>query len=339
MRGADNLPTDHGWLNQVSDEASTGLVYLNARYYDPEASRFVSPDPLLKPMDPRTLDAYRYADNNPITYTDATGLSPCSGLPGGAEAACLKMYYNGMKSMGVTAPPKGKTTSTVISAQTAQRKAFVAAVAQDDNVFGLHYPTEFDDTSAQTVLDEFFSGQGPRSHSFMPGTPFSNGMKDSWWYATRTGGGIFGESTWQSNIRAKYAAGTLTIGFDESAREAGTGKGYYYSTYSYSGFRGVGKYMRDAQDYALSGNLPPFMVGSHRSRFIVESVNDVNKTADIFVVGWNQTDAESGTRPPVVGYLPGYDETVGKEVNRVANAAGITPVRQYFYFTETIQLD
>ncbi len=52
VRGTDNLPTDHGWLNQVSDEASAGLVYLNARYYDPEASRFVSPDPLVKPMDP-----------------------------------------------------------------------------------------------------------------------------------------------------------------------------------------------------------------------------------------------------------------------------------------------
>ena len=87
VRGADNLPTDHGWLNQVSDEASTGLVYLNARYYDPEASRFVSPDPLLKPMDPRTLDAYRYAENNPITYTDATGLWSC---PGSTDSAGYK---------------------------------------------------------------------------------------------------------------------------------------------------------------------------------------------------------------------------------------------------------
>ena len=87
VRGTDNLPTDHGWLNQVSDEASAGLVYLNARYYDPEASRFVSPDPLVKPMDPRTLDAYRYAENNPITYTDATGLWSC---PGSTDSAGYK---------------------------------------------------------------------------------------------------------------------------------------------------------------------------------------------------------------------------------------------------------
>jgi RHS repeat-associated protein len=74
VRGTDQLPTDRGWLNQVSDEASTGLVYLNARYYDPGASRFVSPDPLMNPGDPKTLDPYRYADNNPVVFTDATGL-------------------------------------------------------------------------------------------------------------------------------------------------------------------------------------------------------------------------------------------------------------------------
>jgi RHS repeat-associated protein len=73
----DQLSISKGWLNQVSDEASTGLVYLNARYYDPAASRFVSPDPLMNPADPKTLDAFRYADNNPVMFTDATGLFSC----------------------------------------------------------------------------------------------------------------------------------------------------------------------------------------------------------------------------------------------------------------------
>ncbi len=87
VRGDDNLDIDHGWLNQVSDgtaaDGGTGLVYLNARYYDPVLSRFVSPDPLMKPSDPKTLDPYRYADNNPISFTDASGL--CSdGISGWA---------------------------------------------------------------------------------------------------------------------------------------------------------------------------------------------------------------------------------------------------------------
>ncbi len=84
-RGGSDLEVDRGWLGQVED-SDTGLTYLNARYYDPALGRFLSPDPLMNPGDPRTLDPYRYADNNPIVYTDATGL--CSGLSGSSLLAC-----------------------------------------------------------------------------------------------------------------------------------------------------------------------------------------------------------------------------------------------------------
>ena len=82
LRGADNLALDRGWLGQVEDRADattgtgTGLTYLNARYYDPVLARFITPDPLMNPADPATLDPYRYADNNPVVFTDATGLAP-----------------------------------------------------------------------------------------------------------------------------------------------------------------------------------------------------------------------------------------------------------------------
>ena len=74
-RGTGELSIDRGWLGQVEDD-DTGLVYLNARYYDPVLGRFLSPDPLMNPGDPRTLDPYRYADNNPVVFTDASGLAP-----------------------------------------------------------------------------------------------------------------------------------------------------------------------------------------------------------------------------------------------------------------------
>jgi len=73
-RGGSALAAAHGWLNQIAD--TTGLTYLNARYYDPVLGRFLSPDPVLKPLDPRTLDPYRYADNNPVMFVDPTGLEP-----------------------------------------------------------------------------------------------------------------------------------------------------------------------------------------------------------------------------------------------------------------------
>jgi len=87
-RGDDNLVTDRGWLGQVED-ATSGLTYLNARYYDPATARFISPDPLMDPANALTLDPYRYADNNPVVFTDPSGLAPsCSGLTGQAYKNC-----------------------------------------------------------------------------------------------------------------------------------------------------------------------------------------------------------------------------------------------------------
>ena len=61
---------------------ATGLVYLNNRYHDPELGRFISVDPLVD----MTRDVYGYGNNNPIRYSDPTGL--CASTP--AEgAACF----------------------------------------------------------------------------------------------------------------------------------------------------------------------------------------------------------------------------------------------------------
>jgi len=51
-----------------------GLVYLRARYYDPDLGRFVSKDPVLGSLGiPQTLNRYAYVVNNPLKYTDPTG--------------------------------------------------------------------------------------------------------------------------------------------------------------------------------------------------------------------------------------------------------------------------
>ncbi|NTV38431.1 MAG: RHS repeat-associated core domain-containing protein, partial [Demequinaceae bacterium] len=116
LRGADNAATDRGWLGQVEDRvdgaSGTGLTYLNARYYDPTTMRFISPDPLMDLGDPKTLDPYRYADNNPVVFTDASGLKPieqydcvgtsCKSTSANAiVAAAVKAWIGG--SAGTTA--------------------------------------------------------------------------------------------------------------------------------------------------------------------------------------------------------------------------------------------
>lgn len=52
-------------------DSDTGLYYFNARWYDPVLGRFISEDPARD-----GLNWYVYTYNNPLKYTDPTGLAP-----------------------------------------------------------------------------------------------------------------------------------------------------------------------------------------------------------------------------------------------------------------------
>ncbi|GAA1695316.1 hypothetical protein GCM10009733_108660 [Nonomuraea maheshkhaliensis] len=88
-RGADDLPfTDRGWLGKTED-GSTGLTYLSARYYDPAIAKFISVDPLLDMTTPEWANPYSYAGNDPIGQADPDGLRPdhCGDGSGRTECA------------------------------------------------------------------------------------------------------------------------------------------------------------------------------------------------------------------------------------------------------------
>ena len=76
------LDTDRTYTGQVSDETLTGLMFYNARYYDPLLRRFISPDTIVPdPGNPQDLNRYSYVRNNPVRYNDPTGR--CQGPSGG----------------------------------------------------------------------------------------------------------------------------------------------------------------------------------------------------------------------------------------------------------------
>lgn len=65
--------TDYLYTNQENDEES-GLMYYNARYYNPEVGRFMSRDTYLGEMGSTlSRNRYAYVMNNPYRYTDPTG--------------------------------------------------------------------------------------------------------------------------------------------------------------------------------------------------------------------------------------------------------------------------
>lgn len=56
-------------------DRETGLYYLNARYYNPEWRRFISPDSTeyIDSENPNGLNLYAYCNNDPVNYKDPSG--------------------------------------------------------------------------------------------------------------------------------------------------------------------------------------------------------------------------------------------------------------------------
>ena len=71
-RGTGNLPTDHRFTGQISD--ASGLVFMNARYYDPVLGSLISPDTVVpEPGQPEGYNRYAYANGNPLRFSDPSG--------------------------------------------------------------------------------------------------------------------------------------------------------------------------------------------------------------------------------------------------------------------------
>lgn len=53
----------------------TGVIHMNGRIYDAALGRFLQPDPLVQsPDNAQSWNAYTYVFNNPLAYTDPTGM-------------------------------------------------------------------------------------------------------------------------------------------------------------------------------------------------------------------------------------------------------------------------
>lgn len=76
-----------GYTGHVQD-AATGLVYMQQRYYDPVIGRVLSMDPITaySTGDVRYFNGYAYAFNNPYKFTDPDGRCPNCALDPNAIA-------------------------------------------------------------------------------------------------------------------------------------------------------------------------------------------------------------------------------------------------------------
>lgn len=85
--GERRNPTHPDWTTTIKSNFTTrgftghemvdglGVIHMNGRIYDPDIGRFLQPDPVIQaPFNPQSWNAYTYVFNNPLTYTDPSGM-------------------------------------------------------------------------------------------------------------------------------------------------------------------------------------------------------------------------------------------------------------------------
>lgn len=97
-----------GFVRGVEDP--TGLVQVGARLYDPTIGRFISDDPVSDLSNPQQLNGYAYANSNPVTFSDPTGLRVCLETCGSEEDKWYQEYLreqekNRDQEQNAPAPP------------------------------------------------------------------------------------------------------------------------------------------------------------------------------------------------------------------------------------------
>ena len=83
IQGDDQAKNEVSYTGGIYDQ-STGLYYLNARYYNPEDGRFLTEDTYRgENNQPNTQHLYVYCANNPVNYVDPSGHGPVGIVIGG----------------------------------------------------------------------------------------------------------------------------------------------------------------------------------------------------------------------------------------------------------------
>ncbi len=140
------------FTGQRRDE-SLGLLFYQARFYDPAVGRFISADTIVpEPGNPQSLNRYSYVRNAPTRYTDPSGhMLSDGGDQGCGTLACINS----------PAPP-------VIVAQAGLPPIPLIPAA----------PLGGDPTTPIQVGKEWLAGKGPRHHEFRDGDPFTELLQE-----------------------------------------------------------------------------------------------------------------------------------------------------------------
>jgi RHS repeat-associated protein len=88
ISGNGTGPLNNTWYIGKAQDATTGLVYFGARWFDPQVARFMGFDPAdVDEENPHSFNRYAYGNNNPYKYLDPDGRNPALVAAGMSRAA------------------------------------------------------------------------------------------------------------------------------------------------------------------------------------------------------------------------------------------------------------
>lgn len=137
VAGSTN-PTGVGFTGHVND-ADTGLVYMQQRYYDPVLGRFLSVDPVVADAQTGAMfGRYHYAYNNPFRFRDPDGRMPGETEPGRSDPGGPEDGLTPIAGPGMTLPQfvVGATVTVVASVALPAAAASAALAANSLRAFG-----------------------------------------------------------------------------------------------------------------------------------------------------------------------------------------------------------
>jgi RHS repeat-associated protein len=302
-----SLGTSRGYTGQYLDAGTGGLMYYNARYYNPYLNRWLQPDTIVpNPGNPQDLNRYSYVRNSPLNYTDPSGHDP-------------KNDYGESMNDNCNYVGKDCPDGSVGSIARYYRRYFPKAWNNRDK---WQYGAEPRDTVAGVVasyelgvqwalgIGEDTNDDGYNDRNFGPGDPFTAELR-----------AYDGVTDDLPKIAEKLENGELKGSFGDDL----------------GGWQGVPKFIRNysaSLTFGATGNIAASYLGSFDGTWNVLEIDEAEGVAVVQFQATNASTPASGFRPPIIGYTSLWNNTVGAFENWAVNTYSPGPMRTMY---QTIQ--
>jgi RHS repeat-associated protein len=178
-----SVPTNIGYTGHVSD-SDTGLVYMQARYYDPDSGSFLSVDPKRGKMgDMYHFGDYSYASDNPVRYIDPDGLMDYDtkikgqsvsvhiddSLPQGAQEALKTKVDAGIAKINDNTKLSKSEVAIISNIKSISVMSNVGRSNVQENTGGLTLTTEFAKGSSPVWMGSSIAHDGYHVEQFNTG--------------------------------------------------------------------------------------------------------------------------------------------------------------------------